>query len=102
MLFRSALRRLAGHRDVVRVPVEAVAGEAFDRRNDGKVHYDRVVVTVDAAGRLRARRSGGQGSNVLTAMARANGLAVLEDGPGVAAGAAIRVLLLADPVPEGA
>ncbi|MFM7270508.1 MAG: gephyrin-like molybdotransferase Glp [Actinomycetes bacterium] len=102
LLARPALRRLAGHRAPVRVAVDAIAAGPFDRRSDGKVHYDRVVVTVDGSGRYRARRSGGQGSNVLTAMARANGLAVLEDGPGVAEGGALRVLLLTDPVADGA
>jgi molybdopterin molybdotransferase len=77
--------------------VTAVASEAFARRADGKIHFDRVVVALGPDG-FAARRSGGQGSNVLSAMARANGLAVLPDGGGVAAGDAVRVMLLGDPI----
>ena len=47
-----------------------------------------------------ARRSGGQGSNVLSAVARANGLAVLPDGDGAPAGASVRVMLIGDPQPD--
>lgn len=96
LLARPALRRMAGHRHPVRRPVRAIAAHAFDRRADGRTHYDRVVVTIDADGGLLAGRSGGQGSNVLTAMARANGLAVLPDGGGVPAGGEVDVLLLAE------
>ena len=38
--------------------------------------------------------SGGQGSHQLAAMARADGLVVLPDGDGVAAGDAVDVILL--------
>lgn len=100
LLARPALRRLAGHPRPLRLPVAAIAAAAFDRRADGKVHYDRVVVTVDGDGRHHARRSGGQGSNVLSGMARANGLAVLPDGPGVPEGGVLQVLLLGEPEPD--
>ena len=62
-------------------------------RPDGKIHFVRVVVTADpgAAGGLRAASSGGQGSHQLAAMARADGLAVLPDGDGVAAGDPVEV-----------
>ena len=39
-------------------------------------------------------RAGAQASNVLSGMAAANGLALLDDGDGVEAGAEVRVLLL--------
>ncbi|MFM7616539.1 MAG: gephyrin-like molybdotransferase Glp [Actinomycetes bacterium] len=93
---RPLLRRLAGHQDLERPVVTATAGAPFPRRADGKIHFDRVVVELGAGG-FSARRSGDQGSNVLSAMARANGLAVLPDGDGVPAGGAVRVMLLADP-----
>jgi molybdopterin molybdotransferase len=94
LLARPALRRLAGHRVVVRPTVPAVAGLAFARHPDGKAHYVRVTVARDQAGRLVARSAGGQGSHHLTAMARADGLAVLPDGDGVEAGGSVEVLLL--------
>ena len=52
--------------------------------------------TRDAAGVLRVRSAGGQGSHHLTAMARAQALLPLADGDGVAEGDDVRVLLLAD------
>jgi molybdopterin molybdotransferase len=75
-----------------------VAEEPLPRRPDGKVHFVRAVVTADAdGGPLRVRSSGGQGSHQLGAMARADGLVVLPDGEGAAAGDPVAVLLLGEP-----
>lgn len=95
---RPALRRMAGHEHLDRPVVTASASEALGRRTDGKTHFDRVVVRLGGDG-FTVQRSGGQGSNVLSAVARANGLAILPDGDGIEAGGAVRVILLADPVP---
>ncbi len=97
---RPGLRRLAGHPEerlhLPRLP--AVADEPLPRRPDGKVHFVRVRVAADAGGGpLRVRSSGGQGSHQLGAMARADGLAVLPDGDGVAAGDPVAVTLLGEP-----
>ena len=83
---RPALRRMTGHRQVLRPEVVAVADEPLRRRPDGKVHLVRVVATHGDDGRLHVRSSGGQGSHLLRAMAMANALAVLPDGDGVEAG----------------
>jgi molybdopterin molybdotransferase len=96
LLARPALRRLAGHAGVLRPEVPAVAAEPFGRRPDGKVHFVRVLAERDAAGVLRVRSAGGQGSHHLTAMARAQALLPLADGDGVGEGDDVRVLLLAD------
>ena len=96
---RPLLRRLAGHTALDRPVVSARAVESFGRRSDGKTHFDRVVVGLGPDG-FTARRSGGQGSNVLSAVARANGLAILPDGDGAGVGDPVRVMLLADPVPD--
>lgn len=96
LLARPALRRLGGHTDLLRPEVPAVAAEPFTRRPDGKVHYVRVLGERDAAGLLRVRSAGGQGSHHLTAMARAQGLLPIADGDGVSEGDDVRVLLLAD------
>lgn len=96
MFARPALRQMMGHAQLHRARVVAVAGEALPRRPDGKTHFDRVRVTDDGR-RLVAERTGGQASNVLTAMARANGLAMLPDGEGVAEGDRIDVMLLGPP-----
>ena len=93
LLARPALRRLAGRADVLAEPVIAVAASPLPRRPDGRVHFDRVVVRYESGGYV-CERAGVQASNVLSGMAAAGGLAVLEDGDGVAAGGQVPVLLL--------
>jgi molybdopterin molybdotransferase len=95
---RPGLRRLAGHPDGrLHLPrLRAVAGEPLRRARDGKLHFVRVAVHVDG-GRLAVTSSGGQGSHQLAAMARADGLVVLPDGDGVAAGDEVEVMLLSEP-----
>jgi len=93
LLARPALRLLGGRSDVMAEPVVAVAASALRRRPDGRVHFDRVMVRYDA-GRYVCERAGVQASNVLSGMAAATGLAVIEDGEGIEAGAEVRVLLL--------
>ncbi len=90
---RPALRRMAGDPHPERPVVRAVAGAAMPRRADGKLHFDRVRVEIVDGGYV-AVRSGEQASNVLSGMANANGLALLPDGPGPAAGDEIQVMLL--------
>jgi molybdopterin molybdotransferase len=93
LLARPALRQMAGHRDLDRPHVVAVADEAMRRRPDGKTHFARVrCVYVDGA--YRVRSAGGQGSHQLAAMANADGLAVLPDGDGVLEGDTVEVMLL--------
>jgi molybdopterin molybdotransferase len=93
---RPALRKMMGVPEAgwVRAPVRAVADEPLRRRADGKVHFNRVVVTMGDDGRHHVRSAGGQGSHQLFAMASAQALAVLEDGHGVDAGGDVAVLLL--------
>ena len=90
---RPALRKLAGRADVAAETVRATARSAMKRRADGKLHLDRVRVRIED-GRYVCERAGAQASNVLSGMASANGLALLDDGDGVEAGAEVRVLLL--------
>jgi molybdopterin molybdotransferase len=96
---RPGIRRLAGHpaERLHRPRLAAVAAEPLARKPDGKVHFARVTATVDGAGVLRVRSSGGQGSHQLGAAARADALAVLPDGDGVPAGGQVRVMVLGDP-----
>ena len=96
LLARPALRRLAGRVDVYRPAVVATAAEAFDRTPDGKIHFVRIHAERDGEGTLHVRSAGGQGSHHLTAMARAQGLAIIPDGNGIQEGDTMRVLLLAE------
>jgi len=93
LLARPALRRLAGRSDVLPTAVTAVAASPMRRRPDGRVHVDRVHVRYEAGGYV-CERAGVQASNVLSGMAAASGLAILEDGPGIEAGDQVPVLLL--------
>ena len=92
---RPGLRKLAGHAELVRPAVRAVAGEPLRRSPDGKAHFVRVAATVED-GRYVVRSAGGQGSHQLAGLAAANALAVLPDGDGVEPGGAVGVLLVGD------
>jgi molybdopterin molybdotransferase len=91
---RAGLRRMMGRLDAERTRATAIADEPMKRTEDGKIHFNRVFVNRDAEGTLRARRTGGQGSHQLLAMAAANALAVLPNGDGVDEGDPVEVLLL--------
>ena len=90
---RPGLRKLAGHTELVRPAIRALAGEPLLRTPDDKVHFVRVVATVED-GRHVVRSAGGQGSHQLAGLAAANGLAVLPDGYGVIERGDVDLLLL--------
>lgn len=94
LFVRPALRKMAGHRELDRPAVDALAEEDLPRVADGKLHLVRVVATLGPDGRVHVRSSGGQASHLLKSMAMANALALLPDGVGVAAGEQVRVMLL--------
>jgi molybdopterin molybdotransferase len=93
---RPALLQMAGHTRRFRPEVLATAAHALTRRRDGKLHLHRVRVQWEGDGYVVAS-TGEQASNALAATAAANGLALLEDGDGVDAGATVRVMLLDAP-----
>ena len=93
LFVRPALRRMAGHARLDRPRVRGRADEALHRAPDGKVHLVRVAARFGPDGVVRVRPSGGQESHMLRAMAGSNGLAVLPDGGGVAAGDGVDVIL---------
>jgi molybdenum cofactor synthesis domain-containing protein len=90
---RPALLRMMGHAQLFRPEVVAVAEQAMTRKPDGKLHLDRVRVRRDGDGFVAAR-TGDQASNVLSATAAANGLALLPDGDGVPQGGDVTVMRL--------
>jgi molybdopterin molybdotransferase len=80
---------------VTRQHVRAVADEPLPRKPDGKTHLVRVVCEWSAEyGHHRVRSAGAQGSHQLAAMAAANALAILPDGPSIDAGDEVTVMLL--------
>lgn len=91
---RPALRQMAGHEDLWRPSVEAIADEGLARRPDGKLHLLRVVASFEADGRAHVRSAGGQSSHQLSALAAANALALVPDGEGVPPGESTLTWLL--------
>ena len=90
---RPALLLMMGHAARFRPEVTATAERAMSRKPDGKLHLDRVRVRAEGDSYFAAR-TGDQASNVLSATAAANGLALLSDGDGVAEGGEVRVVRL--------
>ncbi len=92
---RPALRKMMGRSDTLRPSIQAVADEPLLRTPDGKTHFSRVVVNEEGDG-WHVRSAGGQGSHQLSALASANGLAVIPDGDGVPTGQRVRVMYLGE------
>jgi molybdopterin molybdotransferase len=90
---RPLLLRLLGHRDWRKPTVRArLAGPVENR--DGRRHFVRATVEPGPDGPV-VRPTGEQGSGVLTALTRANGLLVVPDGvQGLAAGDEVEVEML--------
>ncbi len=86
LFVRPALRRLAGRRDLLRPADRAVLLEPVTKSH-GRRAFLRVVSERDDAGtpnrdgqgRVKVRLAGGQGSHVISALAHADGLAIIPE-----------------------
>ena len=94
LLARPALRRMMGHRRLVRPSLVAVSDAGISRRPDGKVHLVRVNTTFDDDGRFHVSPLGAQGSHQLAATALADAIAIVPDGDGIPPGGDVAVLML--------
>ena len=94
LFVRPALRLLGGHVDLHRPVVTAVLQGRALRAPDGKIHFLRGRVRLDRGGGWQVRALGAQESNQLHALAGANALVVVPDGPGAEEGQSVEVLLL--------
>jgi molybdopterin molybdotransferase len=90
---RPGIRILAGDPAPDRTRWSATAPDGLQRRRDGKIHFVRVTLERVADGWV-ARSAGSQGSHQLSALAAADGLAVLPDGDGIGPGGRVDVLPL--------
>jgi molybdopterin molybdotransferase len=100
---RPGLRQMMGHADWGRRVVVATVPEGFARSPDGKTHFARVRLDTGPGGVVTASSAGGQGSHQLSAMAAADGLAVVPDGDGIAPGGEVPVIVvgsLTGPLPS--
>jgi molybdopterin molybdotransferase len=97
LFVRPVLRRMRGEpatqgRPTVRARLETAVSSAPDRRAFVRV---RLSEEPEVDGRHRAALAGGQGSHVLSALAVANGLAVIPEGIGsLPVGAEVEVIRL--------
>ena len=93
MFARPAIAIMLGKRPMPRPSVEGeLTGPIYN--TDGRRVYARVEVT-RSNGSYYANPTGPQGSNILTSMSRANGLAICpEDLPSKAAGEKVKIIML--------
>ncbi len=90
---RAAILKMLGKPSIEKPTVEAILDEPIDNP-DGRRVYARAIVT-KRNGKYHARLTGDQGSNLLTSMARANGLAICpEDLPRKDAGDVVETQML--------
>ena len=93
MFARPAIRAMLGRTKIPRPVVEGVLTAPI-RNEDGRRVYARVEVELKD-GVYQATPTGPQGSNILTSMSRANGLAICpEDQPGKDAGDQVQIIML--------
>ena len=93
---RPALRKMMGYQQIWRPYLKAKAVSSLKRRKDGKVHFARVTLTRNKDS-YEVSFLKGQGSHQLSAMANAQGLAVLPNGEGVKEGDFVDVMQLSEP-----
>ena len=90
---RPAILKMLGRTNFTKPTVQAILRDAI-HNFDGRRVYARAIVTKED-GRYYASLTGPQGSNILTSMARANGLAICpEDLTEMPAGATAEVQML--------
>ncbi len=90
---RAAIRKMLGKPSIGKPSVSAILDEPVENP-DGRRVYARAVVT-KRDGSYHARLTGDQGSNLLTSMALANGLAICpEDIPQMEAGEVVETQML--------
>ena len=96
LFMRPALRKMMGYQQIWRPYLKAKAVSSLKRRKDGKVHFARVTLTRNKDS-YEVSFLKGQGSHQLSAMANAQGLAVLPNGEGVKEGDFVEVMQLSEP-----
>ncbi|MBT3068312.1 gephyrin-like molybdotransferase Glp [Rhodoferax sp. U11-2br] len=90
---RPALLRLMGCTAASPPLLQAHASEVFPKK-PGRTEYQRGIVSTAADGTLQVITTGNQGSGVLSSMARANGLIVLDHDQGtVQVGELVKVMM---------
>jgi molybdenum cofactor synthesis domain-containing protein len=94
LFVRPALRRLAGLADVDRPRVRALLDVALTRHHDEKLHVLHAKVAVRDDGRWHVLEVVRHGSHLLHAIAGANAMILYPEGPDLAIGDEVEVLVL--------
>jgi molybdopterin molybdotransferase len=94
LLAKPALRKMAGEAEFGPRVLRARSADSLGHSADGKTHFLRVEGQQDSYGCWTVRRAGGQGSHQLTAMARADALAMVADGAVVEPGDEVDIIIL--------
>jgi molybdopterin molybdotransferase len=94
LLAKPALRKMAGEAEFGPRVLRATSADSLGHSADGKTHFLRVEGQQDSYGCWTVRRAGGQGSHQLTAMARADALAMVPDGAVVEPGDEVDIIIL--------
>jgi molybdenum cofactor synthesis domain-containing protein len=93
LFVRPALRLMAGHLSIERLTLNAVLDCALPRPSDGKLHLVHVIARVHEDGLVHVESAMRQGSHLLSATVRANALAMVPDGAGLAVGEHVRTMI---------
>ncbi|HLF03235.1 MAG TPA: gephyrin-like molybdotransferase Glp [Anaerolineales bacterium] len=89
---RPALLKLGGRTQLAKPVVDVALAETFN--SDGRESYLRATVTKED-GRYVAHSSGGQGSNILSALIQANALVIIPEGiTEIGSGATVKAWML--------
>ena len=96
LFVRPAIRKMLGHERLFRRPVVVTLEEPVTI-GARLTHFLRATVRPGDDGRLFARLTGGQGSGILTSMAKADALLIVpEERPRVEAGETVHAFLLSE------
>ena len=94
LFVRPALRRLAGHRVVERLTLDAVLDRPIDRPSDGKLHLVHVDARLRDDGCVHVEGSTRRGSHLLNAIVKANAIALVPVGAATGIGDTVRVIVI--------
>ncbi len=84
LFVRPALRKMAGHTDLLRPSFKAVLAADVTNK-DGRVNYMRAILT-EENGKYIAKTTGPQGSGILHSLVLANGLITIPSGASLQSG----------------
>lgn len=93
---RPLIRKMMGYKNLFRKEISATLINSI-KNNSGRTEFIRVVLEKDGNGNYLAKKTGDQGSGILTSMAKANGILKIDgDKTEISKGESIKVLIIKD------